>query len=887
MAEIKCPTCGEINTVGAELCSNCNSPLQPKENIQSGQAPTKKHTAELEPILPQWLKAARDAARNVESEDDTPDFMQANQEKQKAPISPPDFLAGLQAQTGDDEEDEDVPSWLANITGASPKSKPAKDEISSDIRWVEMGDKDDFAQSENILTQQPSATEKQNEEDVPIWLAGLHTDTQSEKDELTDWLQDTNASNELPPLSIGAQFPNAGKENDEKEDVVEPSTLDDTPDWLKQMSDEAQEKSEQDTSSQPTSPLLADGDIPAWFEQLSNTSAEPIEAQTPRDAPELSIDTPNWLEQLPDTSAEIVEDQTLKDSPELSGGTPNWLNALNASEENSKPESAEVAEPSIPTSEAFSFTDADIPEWLKSPTEPQDKKQDTTPAWLKSEDQSSEFELPAWLASEDTVRLHQPQAEEPVPDSLLSDLPDWLKSAAPETTIFDTPTDEAEVNLEETQMETKSSVPEAESVDPYASMPAFVSDAQNSESIESLFTEMPDWLSRADEQPADLATTTNEDILPSNDLPSWVEAMRPNNSGLGQISSAASDQSAESHGALAGLQGVLPAGVGFNPTSKPKVYSLKLNVDDEQQRQAGILEDILAAETSPVPIASFGMLRSSRGLRWTLAFLMLAVVLSTTLLNIKFFSLPQGLPSEINSAIQVMQSIPENAPVLVVFDYEPSRASEMEVVASPVFDQLLLLKHPRLTFISTNETGAMLAERFIAGPLAGHSYQNSVTYSNLGYLPGGQLGVRAFAQNPSLIAPFDINLQPAWGSAPLQDVSLFSHFATLILITDNADAARVWIEQTQGLRGNLPFIIISSAQSTPLIQPYYASGQVNGIVSGLYGGALFEQYNAGRPGTARNYWDAYTVGMLLATVLVGIGGLWNVIVGLRERGEGN
>jgi hypothetical protein len=68
-----------------------------------------------------------------------------------------------------------------------------------------------------------------------------------------------------------------------------------------------------------------------------------------------------------------------------------------------------------------------------------------------------------------------------------------------------------------------------------------------------------------------------------------------------------------------------------------------------------------------------------------------------------------------------------------------------------------------------------------------------------------------------------------------------------------------------------------------MLQPYYASGQISGLVSGLYGGALFEQYNAGRPGTARTYWDAYGIGMLLAMALILGGGLLNLALGLRDR----
>lgn len=852
MAEqIKCPICGEMNAAELDLCANCRSPLQPKSNIPSGQNPTKKHTAELEPILPQWLREARDAARNTEPQD-SPDFLQTTENKPKPVASQPDLLAGLQSQTSDDEEEE-VPDWLASITGASPKSKPAKDEPVTDVRWVEMGEKDDFLQSENILAQPPSRGGQ--EDDVPAWLAGLQNESAPEKDELTDWLRD---SNEAPTEETPAFEPS-------------PFTQDETPDWLKQMSADAESKSQQ-VSSQPASDSQFDVDTPDWLKQMS-ANFEPAEAQTPQDAPELNIDTPDWLSSLGGASKNAL------------GGEP-----------------AAFTESNVPEKEAESLPPMDMPDWLKSSSEVQDEKPSqntTTPLWLKPQAQPQEAEMPAWLSSsEETVYLDQEKEEAPAQDNLLGDVPDWLKAAAPEKTIFDSQDElKSEVDSSatpdwfssiqpssETEIEKKA---EPEKVDPFASMPAFTVDSQSEENLDGLFTEMPDWLSGATEQPATSQQPipiTNEDVLPSSDLPSWVEAMRPSDSGLSQLTSSASDQTLESRGALAGLQGVLPAVPGFTPTSKPKAYSLKLNANDEQLRHAGILEDILAAETSPVPIESFSTLMPSRALRWTLAFLMLAIVFGATFLRTQIFALPRGIPNEVGAAIQVMQSIPENAAVLVAFDYEPSRAGEMEAAATPLLDQLLLLKRARFTLIATNETGSVLAERFISGPLASHQ-QSGMQYTNLGYLPGGQLGIRAFAQNPSVTSPFDIFGQPAWASPTLQGVTALNQFTAMILITDNADAARVWVEQTQGLRGNIPFLVVSSSQAAPMIQPYYDTAQVTGIVPGLYGGAIFEQYNAGRPGVARNYWDAYSIGMLIAMALVLGGGLWNLGVSLRERRE--
>ena len=77
--------------------------------------------------------------------------------------------------------------------------------------------------------------------------------------------------------------------------------------------------------------------------------------------------------------------------------------------------------------------------------------------------------------------------------------------------------------------------------------------------------------------------------------------------------------------------------------------------------------------------------------------------------------------------------------------------------------------------------------------------------------------------------------------------------------------------------------MISSAQSGPMIQPYYQSGQVDGIVTGLDDSAPIEQVNSGRPGIVRRYWDAFGFGLLTATALAILGSIWSLFSGWQAR----
>jgi len=843
---IKCPTCGEKNAADQEFCQFCQSRLQPltgplkglDQAIVPGQNPTVKDTGQLEPILPEWLREARSSAKK-NSEDEA---IRAAQKSNDSPTvsSGGDLLAGLRSHAQDSEE-EDTPEWLTSITGETPKSKKPQAE-SPEVRWVELGAKKDFAQEK-------PATE------TPSWMArpASATSQPNEKDELTDWFQDathiSNAQQTNQPTTVDA--PNwlqpMAAENDALSDIKplhdnSSPAASDTPDWLRSMAVEDAKQNDEAFSNNMALPTYGD------FDAGKVSSAEQV---------------PDWLKG--------VESETPAQVPSVD---LDWMNDLQTGES-------------------------------------EQLMQGETAPWLKAELPGEEAQTPAWLSDMPTSTLAESEekkapADPKQTDDTFGDVPNWLKAAAPQSSIFEE--SPAEQKVPALKMPS-SDAPDwlntfkSDETSEPQKPPAFINDAQTSVDSDALFTDMPDWLSKIDGSTSSTPPKAikNTDSLAPGDLPAWVQAMRPVDSGFSQPSQSSytSDRTLESRGALAGLQGVLPARPGFAPTGKPKAYSIKLQASEEQQAHADLLERILAAETAPVPMTSFSLLPASRGLRWLLAIVLFSNLGLVLLLRTQIFPMPNGVPvpPAVGGSLQVAQSIPNGAPVFVAFDFESARVGEMEAAAAPMFDQMLLLHRPRLVFISTRETGAILTEHFISGPLAGYNYQSGVDYLNLGFLPGGQMGIYAFAQGPQAIAEFafarnsdanklfDISLPSAWILEPWKSTTSLSQFAAFIIVTDNADSARAWIEQTTSTRGTIPVVVISSAQAAPMIQPYYASQQINGLVGGLYGAALLEQNNAGRPGTARAYWDAYNTGLLFAVLLILGGGLWNLVLGLRDRAE--
>lgn len=877
---ITCPVCGENNSSELDYCQKCSSPLRPHdESLKSGELPDKKkNTAELEPILPQWLRDARQQSRQT-SEDDLSSGMaplKSPPPAEKTHAAPVDLLAGLQSHAENDNEDE-TPDWLASITGVSNKPKKSESET-SDVRWVEVGGKDDFAQDNTV--------QDTNDNETPSWLANIQSQPKTEKDELTEWFKE--ASNPAAQNS-GSMSEPAGN-NDFTNTANEPVSSSDTPDWLRQM------QADEDTKNDPipAEPSFAgNDDSPDWLKSMgaeaSLEQASPLQAQQTFDS---NDDVPAWLQQ-PSAQQPVDDD------------VPSWLNTIESESKSQPLDASPFSEPIIGEGDAGFSSSDDAPDWLKN-TQPEEPKvsalKGTSPLWLRDvSNESEDINVPAWLSSTPSIGEQPPPAKPAEEESNLGDIPSWLRAATPQSSIFSEPAVEQDQTFSSDTpdwLSTFKSVDSGQPASPFSNeaqadsdlpAPAFTENSFESLGDDSLFTEMPDWLSNASvDIPAanDTPLSNNAESIDAGELPSWVQAMRPVEGSQQGSSSLPTDQTLESRGALAGLQGVLPPVPGYTPSSKPKAYSILLQATEEQKSHALLLEQILSAETEPQPIASYAPLPSSPPLRWFIAVAVLAAVTTVTVLRTQWFTMPtlsMNTPNALKGALDVVQNIPEGSPVLVVVDYRPSHAAELEVAAAPVLDQMDLLRHPNLFFVSTNEMGPALAERLLSLPALKDRYQGEGQFTNLGYLPGGDLGIRSFVQDPSQTFQVDFFRK----ATSLQPSISIAQFVAVFILTDNADSGRLWIEQATIATHPIPFaapiVLVTSAQAGPMIQPYYLSGQIKGIVNGLYGSAIFEQNNAGRPGTARSYWDAYSLGMLMAMIMLVLGGLWNLALGTRDR----
>jgi hypothetical protein len=837
-----------------------------------------------------------DQLPSTEMDKEIPDWLSSMEETSPeiGPASIPDwFSMEAEEKTAPDEE---LPDWLSGEGAGVPE-------------WMTKTQEEKPVDSSSVQSSEDSEAE------LPDWLSRTEVEpptvpptpktTEESEPELPDWL--SQAEGEEPGIPLAPQAP----EESEPE----------LPDWLGQT-----EVEEPAIFPAPQAPEESEPELPDWLTQTGeltsgrdSTESSGI-AQPGEGLDEESIDElPDWLagegEELPDWLTEAAGGRssvapTPKTPEESKPESPDWLDSVEQTSSAMAPvEDVEATqEERMPSGES----EAELPEWLSGESE-------DLPDWLASE------EFSGWASEEERVSggtdyqvapsdqrmpAAEPESEFEFPDWLEADLAEeksqeQFTGSAAEIQLRDTGVEELREPEEDLTWleELETAFPEMPSAEDVSTDRSTAVDQEHQEEFEVGYDQtLPDWLTGVGEvseeegivETPPLPEEVEElDITPAK-LPSWLEAMRP----VGMAGEEAelepeiSGRPVEGAGPLAGLRGVLPAEPDISQTVKPPVYTVKLQVTDLQKTQAELLSRLIEQEGTERPVPGRPIITTQHVLRLVIAALLILAILLPITTGLPQTASPAIVP-EVSETSQLIGDLPAAAPVLLAVDYEPGLSGEMDAISSPVLDHLMI-KGAFLTLVSTTPTGAMQAENLIAqvNRRGGHQYVDPNQYVNMGFIPGGTMGLLAFVEKPREILPVDLNGDAVWGNAQfpaLQNINSLADFSMIIVATENPDTARAWIEQVQPRLVDKPMILLLSAQAEPMVRPYYAAAprQVQGLVSGLAAGASYEALLGGRRGSASQYWPAFSLGMLVAALLIISGGLLNAVsTRLRKGREG-
>ena len=419
---------------------------------------------------------------------------------------------------------------------------------------------------------------------------------------------------------------------------------------------------------------------------------------------------------------------------------------------------------------------------------------------------------------------------------------------------------------------------------------------------DSFDEELPEWLQQLEPPEDDSQTEEEQDEeapagvepgLAPAEIPAWMASMRPlEEAGLEEPAGGDEGGSSEPAGPLSGLRGVLQVEPLSPERQVTTSFSIRLQATADQRTHADLLAGMLEHTWEPQPIQTGAGASPAQILRWGIALVLFLAVLWSLVTGTQLS--PPPSPGEAPQVVnQVINQLPSKAHVLVAFDYQPGRAGEMEGASEAVINHLMQVG-AYLTLVSTNTSGPALAERLIQRLSQSHQYAYGEAYINLGYIPGGPVGLLSFVQSPQRTLPYTIEGTPAWGAGsrpglpPLHGIQALRDFDLLLVIVDDPAIGRYWIEQVgPGLKDEdfqTPMVMISSAQAEPLLLPYYQSSprQLDGLMTGLRDGSGYAQLT-GQSSLPEISWDAFSTGLLVAVLIIVIGGvLYLVLAGTRQ-----
>lgn len=699
------------------------------------------------------------------------------------------------------DDSEAIPDWLKRI-----QETDNSDTVKHEDLFLDPKEAEEIHVNDQIL----ESDQKEKNDSNYEWLKDFrnYSEVEGKTEDKSDDLNSSDTLDEIvleeePLLSIDEikkdwqnEFPTLSKNLDE-EDIA---PADDLPEWLN--TDIGLEKPELDLSASAEE---------AMFSEIVQSNQE--------------NELPEWLkingETSKDTLAEVKESDT---------SIPDWLHSINTSQEN--PLLDEKLERTDQDSKEDEFMDSDLLfnklEIHVDTTNDHAKDEEHLDLEKKSpeiEKSESNISTPAFIIEENELPTEKPFLLDDEDAQLFRD-----------STQFD----------EEYLSAARNGL---EDIEPLSTQNGDV------DSVPFSFEDIPDWLEkvRLDELDTDIEKfsqeseeaqplpepkidkTSTNDISKGN-LPEWLKAIRPIEVVTPDVSDLKYSKRVEKAGPLAGLKGVLSTEDISSLYTTSSLTAININITEKQKAQAKLLEEIV----SPVNLQTTHEHKKSSEsnlLSVVIPAIFLLLMIFSLFINQNIFNFPVQIPAEtvrfhnILTGFLNQNQTQEN--ILLISEVDASASPEVSLISKSVIENLYLNNH-RISYLSTNPNGIIVAKNILEnGTLSVPSYNFSDNIINLGYLPANHVGIQSFLSNPQKTIPSNFEGTEIWTSTYLSDLRSITNFDLFILLTDNSEKARLWIEQIELFAPEVGFLVIATTQSTPLLSPYVEANQIDGMIGGI------------------------------------------------------
>jgi hypothetical protein len=417
----------------------------------------------------------------------------------------------------------------------------------------------------------------------------------------------------------------------------------------------------------------------------------------------------------------------------------------------------------------------------------------------------------------------------------------------------------------------------------------------------------PDWMQTLRQAPAASADSSPSAL--ANDaaaMPGWLDAMRPTE-GPSHAGAEADDHYQENVGVLAGLHGILRAEPIIAKPKKSLASVHKIDVTEAHRKQIALIEALNREAEAPTPVVK-RKVRVGPVMERALVFTFVLLLLIVPLFAPGVFPLPTTVRPATLRVFTQLEAAPAAQPALIAFDYDSTQRGELDPAAQAIVAQLLRRNVPVMA-VSTKLNGAGIAQAVMqtaaaqVGASFNFTYTEGFHYLNLGYIPGGPVGLAQFANAPRTVIANDFNRQypsayPLWETAiPISRVQSLKDFGVVVVLADSPEAVRAWVEQALPAAPQHTLIVAVSAAAEPMVRPYAegAAPAIDGLLSGIFDATRYTLQSAPpQLATAplatntEQLWAMVGGGLLAAAILI-VGG--NFVTGVlslarRVRGPG-
>jgi hypothetical protein len=255
-------------------------------------------------------------------------------------------------------------------------------------------------------------------------------------------------------------------------------------------------------------------------------------------------------------------------------------------------------------------------------------------------------------------------------------------------------------------------------------------------------------------------------------------------------------------------------------------------------------------------------------IRQILYLLLIAVVLTILLHPI---GIPIGIAGATRDVYNYIDKLPQNPKLLIDVHYEPAGATEMQPAAIALLRQLLP-KAPKIVFFTTHGVGPIMFERLRANaPDVFSQLKYGEDYVFLGYLPLTEATFAAIANGAKELVATDPYGKPTADMPIFQIADKAADFNLAVLITTSTDPVE-WCIRQWYTAFKTPLLFMVVAVIGPSVQPFVASKQAVGMISGQNMAAQYELLIK-RPGSAVAALDAQSGAHVLIIIYIVLGNL--------------